>query len=194
MPEADLPEIPEPISVPDGDLDDLSATVRRLMDQSSAQADLLDRLSGDPVLPQLALPPSLAPAGGDSPFILAMEGEAYEAELDALTDWVDDLLLPVYGREVTTSTPWCPWWDKHPEAVARLHGLWLAWQQHIDPEAGLAGAAVWHRDHLDHTMAQLRGPSGPFAACTTDPERPSHRLLEGPKPASTPVPKPGGEE
>ncbi|MPY38485.1 DUF4913 domain-containing protein [Streptomyces phyllanthi] len=186
--------MPEPTRVPDHDLADLSASVRRLLDQSSAQADLLDRLSVDPALPRLPMPPGLGSQGAESPFILAMEGEAYEAELDALTDWVDDLLLPVYGREVTSSAPWCPWWDQHPEAVARLHALWLAWQQHIDPEAGPAGPAVWHRDHLDHTLAQLRSTSGPFAACTTDPERPSHRLLHGPKPASEPAPRAGGEE
>ncbi|MFF4215300.1 DUF4913 domain-containing protein [Streptomyces nondiastaticus] len=197
-PDPSTGEIPEPVRMADLDLADLSASVRRLIDQSQEQARVLDHLAADP--PPILLPgpdftgfdPGPGPAGGGEPlFIMAMEGQAYESELDALTDWVDDLLLPVYGREITSSAPWCPWWDQHPEAVARLHALWLAWQQHIGPEAGPSGPSTWHRDHLDHTMAQLRAPNGPFVACTTNPARPAHRLLPGPKPTTEPVPTTG---
>ncbi len=124
-----------------------------------------------------------------SSFIVALDGDAYAEELAALTRWVDEVLLPVYGREVSTQAPWCPWWAEHPEAVARLHGLWLAWQQHIAPEAGLSGPAVWHRDHLDHVWAQLRAPNGPFSACMTSPKRPAHRLLRAPSTAQGPAPE-----
>lgn len=44
-----------------------------------------------------------------------------------LTLWVHHVLLPVYGREVTSMSLWCSRWWEHPEAVAQLHGLWLAW-------------------------------------------------------------------
>ncbi|KJK55014.1 DUF4913 domain-containing protein, partial [Saccharothrix sp. ST-888] len=118
-----------------------------------------------------------------SVFILALTGEAYEAELAALRFWVDHLLLPVYGREISTARPWCFEWDKHLEAVARLHGLWLAWQQMTDAEAGLSGPSTWHRDHLAPALLELRAPDGPFAACTTSPSRPNHRLLATPAPA-----------
>ncbi|WP_139275613.1 DUF4913 domain-containing protein, partial [Mangrovactinospora gilvigrisea] len=87
------------------------------------------------------------------------------------------LLLPVYGREITTARPWCPEWHQHPEAVARLHALWLAWQQYTAPSAGLAGPSMFHRDHLDPALLQLRSADGPFAACTTNVNRPTHRLL-----------------
>ncbi|NED90433.1 DUF4913 domain-containing protein, partial [Streptomyces sp. SID11233] len=115
-------------------------------------------------------------------FIPALGGPAYATELAALSDWVHYLLLPVYGREISANRPWCAQWYEHPEAVARLHALWLAWQQLTDTEAGLSGPSTWHRDHLDHTLAHLRAPDGPFAACTTSATRPNHRVLAAPTP------------
>ncbi|GGV18264.1 hypothetical protein GCM10010260_67550 [Streptomyces filipinensis] len=79
--------------------------------------------------------------------------------------WVADLLLPVYGREVTSQQPWCSRWWEHLEAVARLHALWLAWQEYTDPAAGVSGPALWHRDHLGPVLSELRSPTGPFAGC-----------------------------
>ncbi|WP_236244032.1 DUF4913 domain-containing protein [Streptomyces sp. CC210A] len=191
-----------PIRVADHDLDDLVATVARLVAESRRQAETLALLTDD-------APPSddeggeawrgpgegsaAASAAEDEPdgsqehptsaFILAFDGTAYAEELAALTRWVHDLLLPVYGREITTGRPWCQQWQEHPEAVARLHALWLAWQQLTDAEAGLTGPSTWHRDHLDPTLLQLRTPDGPFGACTTSPSRPNHRLLASPEPA-----------
>lgn len=106
------------------------------------------------------------------PFILYLEGPEYAEEMGQLAVWVTDLLLPVYGREVTSQQPWCPRWWEHPEAVARLHGLWLAWQEHTDPAAGASGPAVWHRDHLGAVLSELRSPSGPFAGCKQGSHRP----------------------
>ncbi|MFB4193359.1 DUF4913 domain-containing protein [Streptomyces carpaticus] len=161
------------IRVPDHDLDDLAASVARLVTESRAQGELLGRLAEET--------PSTGPEP-QSVFILALDGEAYRTELAALSDWVHHLLLPVYGREITTNRPWCQQWRAHPEAVARLHGLWLAWQQLTDVEAGLAGPATWHRDHLEPTLLQLRSADGPFGACTTSSSRPHHRLLSTPEP------------
>lgn len=98
-------------------------------------------------------------------FILYLEGEDYAEEMRNLATWVNALLLPVYGRETRSSSPWCPRWWEHLEAVARLHALWLAWQELTDPAAGAVGPAVWHRDHLGPAMAELRDPAGPFAGC-----------------------------
>jgi Domain of unknown function (DUF4913) len=183
-PDHDDSGVVEPVRFPESDLETLSASVRRLLDQSTQQARLLDHLSSDVTPPPIPLPglPRRTPAPVTDPrFILTLDGEEYENELDALSDWVDDFLLEVYGREVSTAAPWCERWQDHLEAVGRLHALWMAYQQHIEPDAGPAGPAVWHRDHLDHTMAVLRAPNGPFAACMTDPERPSHRLLPVPR-------------
>ncbi|WP_328912466.1 MULTISPECIES: DUF4913 domain-containing protein [unclassified Streptomyces] len=181
----------EPFRVPDEDLDDLASTLARTMDEVRQHGVILDRLSTEPEPPARSAAES-GPAdaateteradGPASLFILALGGEAYATELAALAGWVHYLFLPVYGREISTTRPWCEQWYEHPEAVARLHALWLAWQQFTDAEAGLSGPSVWHRDHLDQTLAHLRAPDGPFAACTTSPARPTHRVLATPAP------------
>lgn len=182
---------PEPFRVPDGDLDDLASTLAKTMAEVRQHGVILDRLGSEPAP---AEPPSAndVPAAeaveskqGDDPtsvFILALGGEVYAIELAALRDWVNYLFLPVYGREISTNRPWCAQWHEHPEAVARLHALWLAWQQLTDAEAGLSGPSTWHRDHLDQALVNLRAPDGPFAACTTSPSRPNHRVLASPAP------------
>jgi hypothetical protein len=186
---------PEPFRVPDEDLGDLASTLAATMAEVRQHGVILDRLGSEPGTPPDAEPgagtdPDAAAAeatpdsGPASVFILALGGEKYATELAALADWVHYLLLPVYGREISTTRPWCEQWHEHPEAVARLHALWLAWQQLTDAEAGLAGPSVWHRDHLDHALAQLRAPDGPFTACTTSPARPTHRVLATPAPAA----------
>ncbi|QES18697.1 DUF4913 domain-containing protein [Streptomyces venezuelae] len=195
MPETAHPEETgerEPIRVPDSHLEGIEASVRKLMEQSAQQARQLDDLASAPT----PLPPPFAAfgmpgSGGSAPAvlpqprpILELEGESYEDELDALSDWVDDFLLPVYGAEVTTAAPWCLQWQEHHDVVAWLHALWLAYQQHKDPETGLSGMLVWHRDFLAHAIAAIRGPGGPLSACMTSPDRPSHRLLPGPKPSA----------
>ncbi|WP_405539651.1 DUF4913 domain-containing protein [Streptomyces sp. NBC_00075] len=193
----------EPVRIPDHDLDDLVATVTRLVAESRKQGETLALLTddhpsqedddpGDADRPEpAASPPSRAAGDPNAPsaeepasvFILALAPKAYAEELAALTNWVHDLLMPVYGREITTGRPWCRQWQEHPEAVARLHALWLAWQQLTDVQAGLTGPSTWHRDHLDPTLLQLRTPDGPFGACTTSAARPHHRLLASPVPA-----------
>lgn len=183
-----------PVQVPDHDLDDLVATVSALVAQSQQQSATLARLTDEQRTtggeqgngPGREATTSGADEGSaepSSPFILALDGRTYEKELAALRTWVEDLLLPVYGREIHSTRPWCRQWPEHPEAVARLHALWLAWQQFTDAEAGLAGASLWHRDHLDPALMQLRSAEGPFSACTTSPARPNHRLLSAPEPA-----------
>ncbi|OEU96605.1 hypothetical protein AN216_20120 [Streptomyces oceani] len=110
------------------------------------------------------------------PFILYLGEEAYTEELRRLALWVNHLLIPVYGRETRSQAPWCPRWWEHLEAVARLHALWLTWQELTDPAAGASGPALWHRDHLDPTMAELRDPAGPFGGCKAG----AHRAKEAP--------------
>lgn len=192
----------EPVRIPDHALDDLVSTVTRLVAESRKQGETLARLTDEQPSPEDGEQAEPEPgdgkvsastaAEGDPPaqengpssiFILALDGKAYAEELAALASWVHDLLLPVYGREITTGRPWCQQWQEHPEAVARLHALWLAWQQLTDVEAGLTGPSTWHRDHLDPAWLQLRTPDGPFSACTTNPTRPHHRLLASPEPA-----------
>ncbi|MFJ9841704.1 DUF4913 domain-containing protein [Kitasatospora sp. NPDC101155] len=181
---------PEPIRIPDEDLDDIVSALNRTMAEVRQHGVLLDRL-GSEVDTEPDTGPGSEQPGAESAddelavpaplFILAMGGEQYAAELAGLANWVNHLLLPTYGREISSTRPWCARWYEHPEAVARLHALWLAWQQLTAAEAGHTGPATWHRDHLDHTLLQLRSPDGPFAACTTSPARPAHRLLSTPE-------------
>ncbi|MFI6347455.1 DUF4913 domain-containing protein [Streptomyces sp. NPDC050560] len=110
------------------------------------------------------------------PFILYQDGPAYGEALHRLTLWVRHLLLPVYGREVTSNAPWCTRWWLHPEAVAQLYGLWMAWQGLTGDDGGLAGPAMWHRDYLGPVMTSLRDPGGPFAGCKAG----AHRDKEAP--------------
>ncbi|NEA75441.1 DUF4913 domain-containing protein [Streptomyces sp. So13.3] len=186
-PEPEPFRAPEPFRVPDEDLDDLASVLAKTMTEVRRHGVILDRLDAEASAPA---PTADLPAVANAPtahaptsvFILALGGEAHAVELAALSNWVNHLLLPVYGREISTSRPWCEQWHEHIEAVARLHALWLAWQQLTDAEAGLSGPSTWHRDHLDQALAHLRAPDGPFAACTTSPTRPNHRLLSTPAP------------
>lgn len=190
----------DPIRVPDADLGSIEASVRKLLDQSAQQARQLDSLAaapdpmpfagfgmpGLPGMPTPVLPPEPKP-------ILELDGDERENELDSLTDWVEDFLMPVYGAEITTSAPWCEQWQEHLDVVAWLHALWMAYQQHKDPEAGPSGMFVWHRDFLTHAMAAIRSAAGPLSACQTDPDRPAHRLLQGPGRSTRPAATAGDE-
>lgn len=184
----------EPVRLPESDLESIEASVRKLLDQSAEQARQLDSLSSAPApsaspFGAFGMPPGFAgmppqPALPEPRPIQELEGEEYEDELDSLSDWVDDFLMVIYGAEVTTAAPWCEQWQEHDDVVAWFHALWLAYQQHKDPEAGLSGLFVWHRDFLTHCLAHVRAPGGPLSACMTDPDRPAHRLLPSPKPSA----------
>ncbi|WP_020137177.1 DUF4913 domain-containing protein [Streptomyces sp. 351MFTsu5.1] len=124
-------------------------------------------------------PRTEAPEQPSTPkFILYSEGLEYGRSLRQLTLWVHHVLLPVYGREVTSHAPWCSRWWEHPEAVAQLHGLWLAWAELSDTasDSGMTGPAGWHRDYLNPTMQILRDPAGPFAGCKPG----THRSKQAP--------------
>lgn len=166
-------EVPTPVRASEEDLQDIAAWLKRLDGQISQQEKTLDRLGGEPG-PEVTRPTQSAR------FIVTATGETYERELDALQSWVATTLLPTYAREVSAAAPWCPQWATHPEAVARLHALWMAWEDLTSTAAGPTGPGIWHRDYLDHAMAQLRSPNGPFAACMTNPKRTAHRVLAPP--------------
>lgn len=167
------------------DVEDLRAMIHDFAAQLERNTKLVDQISAGG-----------AEAGQDGkkkekpktpPFILRLKPEEYDRELFALAVWVRDLLVPTYLNEVGSSSTWCANWWEHPAAVARLHALWLAWQELTDPETcGRTGPSVFHRDHLDPTMAQLRAADGPFAGCMTTPDREQHTEL--PTPPVVPLP------
>ncbi|MFJ4922376.1 DUF4913 domain-containing protein [Streptomyces sp. NPDC088725] len=131
-------------------------------------------------------------------FILYLEGPAYAWTLRQLTLWTHHVLLPVYGREVTSASPWCPRWWEHPEAVAQLHGLWLAWGHLTGPGSEMTGPASWHRDYLSTVMDTLRDPQGPFAGCKSGTHRPKETppidTIDPFAPPPPPPPPPRGWE
>ncbi|MFF8279928.1 DUF4913 domain-containing protein [Streptomyces lateritius] len=111
------------------------------------------------------------------PFILLLDSPQYDEELRALIEWVEGVLVPGYLAEPSADARWCHLWFEHPVAIARLHALWLAWQELTDPATcGYTGPSVWHRDHLDPCMRELRPSAGPFAGCTKGEHQIAHRL------------------
>jgi hypothetical protein len=180
----DLPELDVPVGMFE-DIEDLKAQIARL----TAQVKALTEGGADD--------PGEASADGDEaagteaseetaedeeewkypPFILLLDSPEYEAELRGLIEWVEGVLVPGYLAEPSADAKWCHLWFEHTVAVARLHAAWLAWQEQTDPAScGYTGPSVWHRDHLDPALRELRGSSGPFAGCTKGEHRVEHRL------------------
>ncbi|MEY9956821.1 DUF4913 domain-containing protein [Streptacidiphilus sp. MAP5-52] len=178
QPDAMAPGTPAPSAVPvfaDPRIEALSAKLNALANGFDQQAEQLATMASAPGAD--AIEPDRS---GEPLFIVAFDDPDYYAELALMTPWVDQIFSAIYGPEPTAQRPWCVRWPEHPEAVARLHALWLAWQGSITPEAGAAGPSAWHRDHLEPALAKLRGADGPFAACTSSGGHVSHRLLETP--------------
>lgn len=108
--------------------------------------------------------------------------KGYRDELGDLAEWVNGSVVPVYvaTRVPSFQTPWCATWWERPEAVGRLHAIWLAYQAMSDTaEADATAPHEWHRDHLDPAMGQLRAPDRPFAGCMTKPGQISHNPSPG---------------
>lgn len=79
--------------------------------------------------------------------------------------------------EPSADARWCHLWFEHTLVVARLHALWLAWQELTDPATcGYTGPSVWHRDHLDPCLRELRAANGPFKGCTKGEHQIDHRM------------------
>ncbi|MFE4539664.1 DUF4913 domain-containing protein [Streptomyces scopuliridis] len=111
------------------------------------------------------------------PFILLLDPPAYDDELRALIEWVEGVLVPGYLAEPSADARWCHLWFEHTVAIARLHAVWLAWQELTDPAScGYTGPSTWHRDHLDPALRELRGSTGPFAGCTKGEHQIDHRM------------------
>lgn len=86
-------------------------------------------------------------------------------------EFVAEYVAIVYAREVSkpgreSSIRWCPQWIEHPEAEARFRALWRAFE-HLRLGENVEMSTFW-RDHLDHHMARLFDPHGPFEYCSVD--------------------------
>jgi hypothetical protein len=177
----DMPELSVPVGMFE-DIEDLKAQVARL---TALVTTLTGVESGEP---GEALADEEEPAGEEAeqdpevewqypPFILLLDPPQYDDELRALIEWVEGVLVPGYLGEPSADARWCHLWFEHPVAVARLHACWLAWQELTDPATcGYTGPSVWHRDHLDPALRELRAPTGPFQGCTKGEHQINHRL------------------
>ncbi|MFF9128382.1 DUF4913 domain-containing protein [Streptomyces sp. NPDC014889] len=115
----------------------------------------------------------------------AARSAAYDDELRALIEWVEGVLVPGYLAEPSADARWCHLWFEHTPAVARLHALWLAWQELTDPAScGHTGPSVWHRDHLAPACASCAAPAAPSPGAP----RASTRSTTG---CPSPCPAPG---
>ncbi|MFI8365278.1 DUF4913 domain-containing protein [Streptomyces sp. NPDC085612] len=184
---ADDPDVPD-FEVPVGlfqDLEDLKVTVASLKAQFKALREGADGGAGEAFADDDAdageEPEEDAAQDDDEaqypPFILLLDSPEYDDELRALIEWVEGVLVPGYLAEPSSDARWCHLWFDHSVAVARLHALWLAWQELTDPvSCGYTGPSTWHRDHLDPCLAQLRSSTGPFAGCTKGEHQIGHRM------------------
>jgi hypothetical protein len=86
--------------------------------------------------------------------------------LAELAEWVHKVLVPVYMVD-DMSMRWCTQWYRHPDVTARLHALYLAWCELVEPSRGGASVEVsrWHRDHLDPAMREIRARGGSLSQC-----------------------------
>ncbi|MGZ3113541.1 DUF4913 domain-containing protein [Streptomyces sp. H62] len=167
------------------DLEDLKAHVTALTAQVKALTDAADTDPGEAPAEEEPEAGEEDATGGEEagegwqfpPFILLLDPPVYDDELRALIEWVEGVLVPGYLAEPSADARWCHLWFEHPVAVARLHACWLAWQELTDPATcGYTGPSVWHRDHLDPCLRELRGAGGPFAGCTKSEHQIDHRL------------------
>ncbi|MFJ4622562.1 DUF4913 domain-containing protein [Streptomyces sp. NPDC088812] len=173
---ADEPSFEVPVGLFQ-DIEDLKAQVARLtaeVTRLTGGADGGAAPTGEDTSPE---------AGNDEdewkfpPFVLLLDSPEYEDELRALIEWVEGVLVTGYLAEPSSDARWCHRWFEHPVAVARLHACWLAWQELTDPATcGYTGPSVWHRDHLDPCIRELRAAGGPFAGCVKGEHQIDHRL------------------
>lgn len=98
--------------------------------------------------------------------------------------FVAEFLVTIYARTITRQSQklrWCARWWMHPEAVARLDGLWKAFEAlRVDPGTG---TSLWWRDHADPCMAHLTSSDGPFQRCNGEDHFPVDALPCDPAPA-----------
>ncbi|MFE1075114.1 DUF4913 domain-containing protein [Streptomyces sp. NPDC058783] len=180
----DVPELDVPVGMFE-DIEDLKAQVANLRSLVEQLTGGEEGEPGEASADEAESAGEEAAADEDSeeeewqypPFILLLDPPEYDDELRALIEWVEGVLVPGYLAEPSADARWCHLWFEHPVAVARLHACWLAWQELTDPATcGYTGPSVWHRDHLDPCLRELRAPNGPFTGCTKGEHQINHRL------------------
>lgn len=76
--------------------------------------------------------------------------------------WLEVFFIPTVESAVTEDRIWCPQWWKHPEAVDRMHALWVAHTAAMKEPATLSD---WWLRHFDYHMQIITDRRGIFALC-----------------------------
>jgi hypothetical protein len=106
------------------------------------------------------LDPGLStPADADSP-----DDGGVVLQVADVGEFVDQLLVPTYRRRLTATRLWCARWWLHEEAIARLEGVWRAYER-MRVEDEWTGVSAWQRDFLDYHLNVLQAADGPFQLC-----------------------------
>lgn len=83
----------------------------------------------------------------------------------AFLGWFDEHFNTVEVSGDRERAPWCPEWWLHPEVVARLWALYLAWIN-VDASESVAALSDWWLNHWDrHRAVLFDGQTGPFREC-----------------------------
>jgi hypothetical protein len=81
-------------------------------------------------------------------------------------EFVDQLLVPTYRRLLTETRLWCARWWLHGEAIARLEGVWRAYER-MRVEDEWTGVSAWQRDFLDYHLVCCRRRMGRSSCAST---------------------------
>lgn len=92
-----------------------------------------------------------------------------------LDTWVDEVFARLAARH---QARWCPRWDQHFEAAARLDLLWHTWEASHTQPPDYRGRDEWARVVFDHHTPWLLDREGPFAGCAPDRCAIAPRLLQ----------------
>lgn len=123
-------------------------------------------------------------APGDA--VLSADGRALEvvesvgpngeigSRFKTLPEFVEEFITTTWIRD-TGGVHWCAWWWRHMEAQVRLEALWSVYEAARVAE-GPSAMAEFLRIELDHHMAVLTSPGGPFCRC--DYRRGMHSVQE----------------
>lgn len=96
--------------------------------------------------------------------------EAPQLVYGSTIEFFREYLRNIYIRRVTAgNTVWDARWWEIDEALVRIESLWRAWE-FLRQDAS-TGTSVWFRDHVDHHMAVLMSPEGPFAGSEAKTKR-----------------------
>ena len=100
---------------------------------------------------------------------LATVSDTQEFRFKSVYDFVDQFILVTYATTAgrIEDENWAPEWWSHPEAMLRLHGLWMLYET-MRKESPATYIDPFLRLSCDYHMRFLMQPDGVFAACNPD--------------------------